>query len=67
MDKPELKRDGEGRVSQVQTNQEIRGPLGIWPFPILNALVGESRSKVEITNINRDERGNITSIEEIRL
>jgi len=55
----------------------IRGPLGIWPFPILNALIiifqtitsyrppQEARPKARTYNIVRDERGRIVSIEEI--
>jgi len=56
----------------------IRGPLGLWTFPILNALVmivqmltqsqyvyKESKPKARTYNIVRDEHGRIISIEEI--
>jgi hypothetical protein len=65
---PQVERDGSGRISSVEASgREISGPLGIWPYPILNALFGSSESKVEITEINRTEDGRIESIEEIRL
>jgi len=57
----------------------VRGPLGLWPFPILNALlafvytitqayrapVSERRPRARTYNIVRDERGRIVSIEEV--
>jgi hypothetical protein len=56
----------------------IRGPLGIWPFPILNAIIiifqsfaslqyrpAETRPRARTYNIVRDERGRIISIEEV--
>jgi len=57
----------------------IRGPLGLWPFPFLNALLMiissfsavqrvqpvQSRPKARTYNIVRDEHGRITAIEEI--
>jgi len=58
----------------------IRGPLGLWTFPLLNALVAvitslaslrasppqqESRPRARTYNIVRDEHGRIVSIEEI--
>jgi hypothetical protein len=58
----------------------IRGPLGIWPFPMLNTLVlivqlvvgaryvtpvEEKKPKAKTYNIVRDEHGRITAIEEI--
>jgi hypothetical protein len=62
-----------------QTQILIRGPLGLWPFPILNALIiviqlivsakqslpSEGKPKARTYNIVRDERGRIVSIEEI--
>lgn len=68
MSHPPIERDDDGRVSSAATETEIQGPLGIWPFPILNLIVSSrSRSKVEVTEINRDEKGRIQSIEEVRL
>jgi hypothetical protein len=70
-------------VKSVKTEREelpIRGPLGIWPFPLLNALVliiralaklsstpavEERRPRARTYNIVRDERGRIVAIEEI--
>jgi len=61
----------------VSSNLMIRGPLGIWTFPILNTVilivnalvnvqVSERRSpKARTYNIVRDERGRIVSIEEV--
>jgi hypothetical protein len=57
----------------------IRGPLGIWPFPLLNTLIQilallyalasqahqPSRPRARTYNIVRDEHGRIVSIEEI--
>jgi hypothetical protein len=57
----------------------IRGPLGIWPFPILNTIIlivqvlvqaqvqaSEGRKpRARTYNIVRDEHGRIISIEEI--
>ena len=49
---------------------EIKGPLGIWPFPILNTIVAISESRnndsVQITQVNRDDEGRIISIERVR-
>lgn len=53
---------------------EIRGPLGIWPFPILNALIQMSQQaggrdggvSVESYNVIRDERGRIESVEIVK-
>jgi hypothetical protein len=69
-------------VKAVKSEREelpIRGPLGIWPFPLLNALVlivralarlstpavEERRPRARTYNIVRDERGRIIAIEEI--
>lgn len=62
-------RDSEGRLQSVESEsqQEISGPLGIWPFPILNALLSANSSGVTVTEIHRDEDGRIQSIEEIEL
>jgi len=57
----------------------IKGPLGVWTFPILNTIViviqsivqvqvpvsEERRPKARTYNIVRDEHGRIVSIEEI--
>ena len=57
----------------------IRGPLGLWPFPILNAIVlvlralaqvrvqpsEERRPRARTYNIVRDEHGRIVAIEEV--
>lgn len=57
----------------AQDTDEIRGPLGIWPFPILNALIkissgGDSSSSVDIEtyDVHRDNQGRIQSIEIIK-
>lgn len=62
-------RDQEGRLQSVesQSSGEIRGPLGIWPFPILNAIANSGGSGVTVTEIHRDDNGRIQSIEEIDL
>lgn len=49
---------------------EISGPLGIWPWPILNTIIAVAGSdddgeRVEITEVNRDEEGRLVSIETI--
>ena len=56
----------------------IRGPLGLWPFPILNAILmimyslstiqyrqSLQQPKARTYNIVRDDHGRIISIEEI--
>jgi hypothetical protein len=57
----------------------IRGPLGIWPFPLLNTIIQvlfllstlasqayqPSRPRARTYNIVRDERGRIVAIEEV--
>lgn len=47
---------------------EIEGPLGIWPWPILNALVQMTNgsSEMEITEVHRDSEGRIQSIETVK-
>lgn len=51
---------------------EIRGPLGLWPFPILNTLIRLSSSDrqpsidMETYDVHRDSQGRIQSIEIIR-
>lgn len=45
---------------------EIEGPLGIWPWPLLNTIIavaGDGDESAEITEVNRDENGRVTSIE----
>lgn len=48
----------------------IEGPLGIWPWPILNTIItiagANEESDVEITEVVRDDNGRIQSIEVIR-
>lgn len=66
MTDPDLRRDNSGRVVETKSSS-ISGPLGIWPFPILNAILSDNNSRVEVTQINRDEDGRIESIEEIKL
>lgn len=71
---PEVIRDDEQRVMSMSSSEspdEISGPLGIWPFPILNFLakMGKSESNSTgfvVTEIHRDQNGRIQSIEEIR-
>jgi len=68
-----LREEGGGQVQVL-----IRGPLGLWPFPILNTLIiivqliasvrqplQEGKPKARTYNIVRDERGRIVTIEEI--
>lgn len=51
---------------------KIEGPLGVWPFPILNAMVSVAEARqggglsVEQTNIERDSDGRIVSVEVIK-
>jgi hypothetical protein len=49
---------------------KIEGPLGIWPWPILNALVEMSDSQtsgdgvsVKSYNVIRDDEGRIENVE----
>jgi len=50
----------------------IGGPLGIWPWPILNTLIEisggskEDENTVEVTEVIRDEEGRIESVEVIK-
>jgi len=50
----------------------IEGPLGIWPWPILNTIIemsgprGEDDSVIEVTEVIRDDSGRIESIEVIK-
>lgn len=66
-----IQRDENNRASSFVGNQEDRvsGPLGIWPFPILNFLLQftNENNKAVVTEIHRDEDGRIQSIEEIKL
>lgn len=62
-------RDDNGRVGRIVSdgsNDMITGPLGIWPFPLLNLLMqnAQSGSSVTVTEIHRDEDGRIQTIEE---
>lgn len=68
-DPPIISRDDSGRVEgSVSSSNEFRGPLGIWPWPILNMILSSNEdSKVQITRVNRDNKGRIESIEEIKL
>lgn len=54
--------------------QAIKGPMGIWPFPVINLLMkivenqgsgnsSSSRPSVTNYNIQRDEQGRIKNIE----
>lgn len=69
MDSPEIVRDNKDRIAETTTStNEIRGPLGIWPYPILNLIMqNQQESNVQVTRINRDNTGRIESIEEIKL
>lgn len=68
------RRDEDGRIVSVQATEQtdniITGPLGIWPFPILNILLNaggqESESQLVVTEVVRDEDGRIQAIEEFR-
>lgn len=62
-------RDSDGRLRSVSSEEQpIRGPLGIWPFPILNFIAqGQGSSTVTVTEVNRDGDGRVTSIEEFEL
>lgn len=62
-------RDSEGRLSSVSSDEQlIRGPLGIWPFPILNFIAQrQQKGRATITEVNRDDEGRVQSIEEFRL
>jgi len=68
-------------VLRKNTDKEeyiIRGPMGIWPFPILNTIIivlntiiniqqrtVETRPRARTYNIVRDSQGRIISIEEL--
>lgn len=47
---------------------DIEGPLGLWTFPLLNALVAQANGgdnnekKVETAKIIRDSEGNMQEI-----
>ena len=54
-------------------DNRIEGPLGIWPFPILNAIIQISDNKsggdgvsVESYNVVRDQQGRIETVEIIK-
>lgn len=66
-DGPDIVRGEGGNVSSMTSEQPISGPLGIWPFPILNALLSNSQSRVTVTEIRRDSEGRIQSLEEYEL
>lgn len=73
--------EGTVEVIQTKSveNNIITGPLGFWKFPLLNILLAnmqqqnntntvrkeQSRSKLVVTEVHRDEDGRIQSIEEI--
>lgn len=49
---------------------EIEGPLGIWPWPVLNTLIaisdkGSESNSLTVTEVHRDSEGRIVSIEEV--
>jgi len=55
---------------------EISGPLGLWPFPILNTLIkvsggggGGNATSPEMKSweVNRDGNGRISSIEKLEV
>lgn len=51
---------------------KIEGPLGIWPWPILNTLVeitdeGDSSSSAVEYNVERDSNGRIQRIEKVEV
>lgn len=62
---------GDGETERMKTTEQsskITGPLGLWEFPILNAIASTgSNERVVVTEINRDSSGRIDSIEEIKL
>lgn len=54
--------------------QKIEGPLGIWPFPILNTIIAitnnsnsedssESNFDFKEINIERNEQGKVENVE----
>lgn len=46
---------------------KIEGPLGIWPWPILNTIIAiMSNEDMKVTEVNRDDDGRIQSIETFR-
>jgi hypothetical protein len=53
---------------------EIEGPLGLWPFPVLNTIIkvqggsdsSDKQEGMEITEVNRGSNGRIQSIERVR-
>lgn len=57
------RKDREGKMTKIE------GPLGIWPFPVLNTLIeisGDSSEEAKIVEVNRDDNGQIQSIETFR-
>jgi hypothetical protein len=56
--------------------KRISGPLGLWDFPVLNTLIAISEASnkeqdresfsVKEYNVNRNEHGNIESVEIIK-
>lgn len=73
----DISRDDSGKVSSVVNNDSedslpVQGPLGIYPFPLLNMLMSmsnsgsDSENKVVVTEIHRDENGRVEAIEEIK-
>lgn len=67
-------RDNNGRLVSMEkqdSSNDIRGPLGIWPFPILNLIMSRTTQRKErrvvITELRRDDDGRITAMEEFEL
>jgi hypothetical protein len=50
----------------MESDTQIKGPLGIWTFPILNTLVIISNNRnreVEVAQVQRDSEGRISRVE----
>jgi len=73
----QFNRDTEEKMVNVteRSGDIITGPLGLWPFPVLNIILTsvseQSRSstklkqtKLTVTEVRRDENGRIQAIEE---
>lgn len=72
-----IERDDNDRVISTRSSnnkrEKIEGPLGIWPFPIINLLIqisnndDDNDSNIVITELHRDDEGRLTGLEEIEL